>query len=122
MKRVTSFSTIEIREYNVTLGDNPGGSAGPPVSLDWDYDESITVEVDYYEQSRPPRRTRNQMHMGSSVRSYMLMRERGFSMKQIHYAAKAAATVRKQRYGTAKRIMQREELKEKVSRIFTRKS
>ena len=34
-----SFSTLEIREYDITLGDNPGGSQGPPLTLDWKYNK-----------------------------------------------------------------------------------
>jgi hypothetical protein len=34
MKSV-SFSTVEIRDYRMTVGDNPGGKIGPPVSLGW---------------------------------------------------------------------------------------
>merc|ERR550539_1145814 len=76
-KRVTSFSNIEIREYDITLGDNPGGADGPPISLDWNYNEIFTqvMDVDIYEEHRPPRRTRLEMYMCSSVRSYRLMKE-----------------------------------------------
>jgi hypothetical protein len=32
LKRSVSFSEIQIREYNRTLGDNPSCSSGPPIS------------------------------------------------------------------------------------------
>lgn len=120
MKRVTSFSTIEIREYDVTLGDNPGGRSGPPLSLDWKYNKHLTqvVDVDRYEETRPPRRSRIEMHMGSSVRSYILMREKGYSITDIKKAARSAADIRKKRDSTTKKIVQREIIKEKVKKIW----
>lgn len=103
MKRATSFSHINIREYAITLGDNPGGSQGPPISLDWKYTDNVTLPVDVYEKTRPPRRTRREMYMGGGVRTFRLMRERGFSLKEMRKAAKSAENTRKRRQKTAKR-------------------
>jgi len=97
MKRITSFSTLEIREYNVTIGDNPGGSHGPPISLDWDYSTEMKICIDKYEKIRPPRRTRSQMYMTGSIRMWTLMKDLGYSMREIKEAAKDAELVRKKR-------------------------
>jgi len=45
------FSTIEVRQYERILGDNPGVSHGPPLSIGWEYYEerTICVPVDEYE-------------------------------------------------------------------------
>lgn len=46
-----SFSTLEIREYDVTLGDHPFCRDGLPMSLDWNYNEVSTVlDVHPYEE------------------------------------------------------------------------
>lgn len=37
------FSTVEIKEYSIILGDNPGASY--PISLDWNHSESYTMSV-----------------------------------------------------------------------------
>lgn len=123
MKRVISFSTIEIREYNITLGDNPGGQNGPPVSLDWNYNKNLTqvLNVDLYEETRPPRRSRREMHMGSSVRNYLLIREQGFSLQDIRKAAKSAAAIRKQRHKTNNNLDQKVDPLKHISKLFTKK-
>ena len=42
-KRNVSFSHQSVREYEVTLGDNPSVSSGFPVSLGWRYDPQETI-------------------------------------------------------------------------------
>ena len=42
-KRNVSFSHQSVREYEVTLGDNPSVSSGFPVSLGWRYDPHETI-------------------------------------------------------------------------------
>jgi hypothetical protein len=71
------FDSIQVRDYDITLGDNPSCSFGPPLSLDWDYDENEPVCIDKYEEGRHPRRKMYQMHMLSRQRANLLKREAG---------------------------------------------
>ena len=48
--RKLQFSTIEVREYNRTLGDNPACTCGPPTQLDWDYAVTCNTTLDEYEK------------------------------------------------------------------------
>ena len=104
MKRTTSFSTLEIREYKITIGDNPGGRNGPPISLDWNYCERSTVKmcIDKYEKLRPPRRERHEMYMPGKIRMWTLLKELGYSLREIDAASKAADTIRKKRHKSIK--------------------
>mmetsp|Transcript_16324 Transcript_16324/g.39057 ORF Transcript_16324/g.39057 Transcript_16324/m.39057 type:complete len:402 (+) Transcript_16324:302-1507(+) len=106
MKRNVSFSSLEVRHYNVTLGDAPTTN-GPAVSLDWEYDPSATTEFDLeeyemYRTDEAPRRNRNEMIMPSSHRQYLLMREAGFTRGQLKVAMDEAKRAAKRREKTIK--------------------
>lgn len=50
-RRLVHFSTVHVREYKVTIGDNPCCSYGPPLSLDWEYiDDGKDIPLDAYER------------------------------------------------------------------------
>ena len=49
-KLSVSFGDVEIREYNVILGDNPAVSAGPPVTIDWIPISSHMLTVDEHQE------------------------------------------------------------------------
>jgi hypothetical protein len=53
-KRVTFNETAQVREYSVTLGDNPcaGKNGGCPLSLDWEYAEAKEVRLEAMEQRK----------------------------------------------------------------------
>lgn len=121
MKRNISFSTLEIREYNITIGDNPGGCQGPPVSLDWNYCPKSTVKmcIETYEEHRGQRRAKHEMYMSGSIRMWTLMKELGYSAREIRDASKAAESIRKDR---AKSIKNKKiyDLQYKVGKLLGR--
>lgn len=119
-QRTASFSTLEIREYAITLGDNPGGVQGPPISLDWEYDGEQTqvIPLETYEDTRPPRRKRSEMYMAENLRRWRLLRENGCSLNDIDKATKAAETVRKQRKKSISTKPAISILKKKIGRII----
>jgi len=99
IKRNISFSTLEIRNYEVVLGDNPGGSSGPPVSLGWNYDESKTkvLDMEDYEQTRETRRKHHELHLKSENRWEILLEKNEHTVREITQATEDASKMRKLR-------------------------
>merc|ERR1711862_243674 len=56
-----AFTNISVRNYNITLGDHPDCSYGPPICLSWDFEDYGEIKLIDYELSRPPRRSPRQM-------------------------------------------------------------
>jgi hypothetical protein len=48
-----SFSQVSVRQYNLIVGDNP--YCKYPLSLGWNYTETVTVDVNGYERERAKR-------------------------------------------------------------------
>jgi hypothetical protein len=71
-KKSVSFSSLEIREYEVVIGDHPCCSRGVPVSLGWEYSEAGPLNLDEYEEGRSPRRSRFDLRTSSEERSDIL--------------------------------------------------
>lgn len=72
-ERRVSFAALQIREYNQVLGDHPCCSSGPPISLGWDHVNTRRVDINEYERTRSPRRTRRQLKMRSDERRNILV-------------------------------------------------
>ncbi|KAL3812058.1 hypothetical protein ACHAXA_010030 [Cyclostephanos tholiformis] len=122
IRRNVSFSSIEIRSYAITLGDAPTVS-GPPISLDWEYYPTETKEctVDAYEgevnnagafphqdhdDDLPRSRQRRERHglwISPIDRQYLLMREWGYSRREIEGAMKEARRASQRRARTARK-------------------
>lgn len=94
--RAVSFSTIEIRQYERILGDNPSSQSGPSISIGWDYydDRTILKDVDEYEMETEKKR---QNSSTKQLKSQMLMKreEREFMLRQLGYTkAEIASAIR----------------------------
>ena len=124
MKRSSSnvsFGELEIRSYNITVGDAPTPN-GVPLSLDWSYDPEATqtIDVDTYEEHRGERRGRHEMYVPNQYRVYLLMRDAGLTRRQIKQAIDESQRSFKNRQKTLDNLkMQRvEEALEKTKRRF----
>lgn len=95
MKRNISFSTLEVRQYDLTLGDNPGCSEGPPVSLDWKYEQSDVLDIEEYESIRHPRRCKGDLRLDHNTRYFALSSQ--FTSSDLRRATDAAKQIRIQR-------------------------
>lgn len=100
--RNVSFTKLEIREFNMTLGNHPSAVTGPPVMLDWDAQPTreAIVDLDTYEKARQPRRKRKELKLSFEARRGILENERGFTVEEVKKAWSEALKIRKQRQET----------------------
>mmetsp|Transcript_32482 Transcript_32482/g.68311 ORF Transcript_32482/g.68311 Transcript_32482/m.68311 type:complete len:289 (-) Transcript_32482:195-1061(-) len=71
-KRKVHFGTVEVRDYDMILGDHPCCRYGPPLTLDWDYLEYEPLDVNEYEFRHPPRRNVREMGINYYFRERLL--------------------------------------------------
>lgn len=101
MRRNVSFAKVRVRQYGQTLGDQPC-NAGPPVALDWDFNEAPDEDVDEYEASREGLRRQGQaMKMPPSVRVERLM-DHGHTRNQIQNTTQSSRKTMKERQQSAR--------------------
>mmetsp|Transcript_29097 Transcript_29097/g.44694 ORF Transcript_29097/g.44694 Transcript_29097/m.44694 type:complete len:750 (-) Transcript_29097:89-2338(-) len=97
INRKVYFSSIEVREYNVVIGDNPSCTDGTPISLDWSYSPADEKSIDMYEATRiRPRRTRRNMLLNCYERRDLLFRF-GYSLSDIERVEKEIDRERRKR-------------------------
>ena len=107
LKRNVSFGNMQIRQYNVTISDNPSCSHGPPIQLSWEYDKGkeIIVSVESYEKSRTtdgdnPRREHDQLLLSFHERHFLLMKQGRCSKREIKRTMKEVKRVKRERMVT----------------------
>ena len=73
LAKTVSFTSVHIREYFVVLGDHPCCSHGPSLSLGWDHTATAIMDLNSFELTHSPRRTRRQLRLEGHVREKMLL-------------------------------------------------
>jgi hypothetical protein len=102
MAKSVSFSSIEIIEIERTIGDNPSvQSGGVPLSLEWDAHTKITLDLDHFEQIRPP--TGPVRRLSPRSRRKLLLKK-GFSDEVIDAASLEASKTRRERVVTVQQL------------------
>jgi hypothetical protein len=109
------FGTINIREYQRALVDNPAVTDGPPIGLGWDYDpQERNFDVDEYEDLKPTPRKREEFCIPPRVREEMLVHEWGHTLHDIRRASQEAKEIRLRRERTQHMSKQSEQVCELV--------
>jgi hypothetical protein len=98
-KKAIVFSTLERREYAICPGDNPAGVMGVPLSMDWEYFESVQLTIDDYELYRPTPRTTAELRIPFKIRWDML-KQAGYSQAEILASFRMANLARGRRKRT----------------------
>lgn len=96
-----SFSTIDIHEHGVILGDNPGGtSGGPPLAVDWEAVAHFSLPIDDYEANRmAPRRSLEALLLPEKTR-VNLLKDWGYSDQDIRQLSRPVYIDRARRQAT----------------------
>ena len=85
-----SFHEINLRYYDQTIGDHPSTSYGPPIALDWHYEEAEPIHIDEYEEHRGSRRTLRQLMINCYTRKNLLRWTYGHTEEELEKATKAS--------------------------------
>lgn len=117
-----SFNHVEIREYEITLGDHPCCSSGPPISLSWNYYQYGHQEIPFedFEQYRvDQRRAIHEMKIPAHIR-HDTLRSHDVSMKEILEVQSKCTLIQNQRYQTMKKLQRKEHMKYFTQRVLCR--
>jgi len=137
------WSTIEIREYPIIIGDNPSVLRGVPLTIDWDPISTIILDLNEYETQKIPRKLVEIIMSAADRQDLLLNRVRRgggsrgppyndddddhhptqhYTMKMLRDAQQSVVTARDQRRQTnqARRFDPQHEFFEKISRKVQR--
>jgi len=101
--RNVSFSHLQVREYEVTLGDNPSVSSGVPVSLGWRYNPqekfSSLRDKDMGDRAIPRGRSMGELRLSNRERQPRLLRHCGseISIQDMNDALRATEEAQHER-------------------------
>ena len=84
-RKSVSFGGLHVRTYSLTIGDHPCCKQGLPLSLDWSFSEEGSLSIEQYENSRSPRRSREELKISPEDRSELLS-EDGTSATELRRA------------------------------------
>lgn len=84
------FDNVSIRSYQQTLGDNPSVSYGPPIALDWKYEEDKPKSLEEYEKEREPNRRPFPKLGLNYYQRKALLEQQGHSDQELRSAKKQA--------------------------------
>lgn len=102
IKKRVCFDQIYVREYPVILGDNPSVTAGVPVTIDWNFQKEVEIELDYFEIYRTERKHKNQLRMLPNTRVELAITG-GCTLPEIGQTALAIAKIQKHRIQSVKK-------------------
>lgn len=87
------FKTVEIREYDIILSNNPACEYGPSIEIGWEYTAANAIRVSQYEKERIGKRRQEKRGRPSKlylsqVRREAMLKEAGYTDKEIKTAVK----------------------------------
>jgi len=98
-----SFSSVSVRSHSQTLGDHPCCHEGPPIALDWEYDDHRPIPLDDWERYRVrsgatgSSANSSGMYIPPRFRRNVLLARYGHTQKETDEAIRLAKVARRRR-------------------------
>ena len=119
-KNFVSFAHVEIRNYAVTVGDNPSCLYGPAISFDWEYTQHKSISIDDFEKLRSKSRLHEgELYMTSRVRQSIL-KMWNVSEEEISTATDKREKIISQRYETKQQELRKMRKERRIKKIIKR--
>lgn len=114
-RKTVQFSDVSLREYHLCLGDNPAVARGAPITLDWKYKSDLRYSIEEFEESehcsaRDGPKTIASLKRPSLERLHLL-KNLGYSRREIKEATDDAEVIKKQRFKTRRQIERNEKIR-----------
>lgn len=105
-RKSVRFDRVNIREYDVTVGDNPSCSSGVPITLSWKYKVHEGIPLDQYEMQNTTSRG-NAIQLNAGDR-YAMLTKNGVPDSEIIEAHEECQRVQKERRETINTLKKEE--------------
>ncbi|KAI2489260.1 hypothetical protein MHU86_25333 [Fragilaria crotonensis] len=106
---------VNVRQYEVTVGDNPSVSSGPPLSINWIYHSPPRrMSVDAFEQARPSRRSQMELVLTREEREDLLENVWNVPRSEISRAVRSILRLKNQRRTTVTNLSTSTKLEEVI--------
>ena len=69
VKKSVGFSTVRLHTHKHILGDNPSVSAGLPVTLDWDVEQSENFDLEDFEANKESKNQQQQRNKETATKT-----------------------------------------------------
>lgn len=115
-KKLVRFRFVYLREYGLCLGDNPSVARGAPLALDWDVKTEFKYSIDAFEESEHCA-AKLQPTAGLSLKRPSLerlhvLKNLGYSRKEIKEATDEAQRIKEQRIKTRRQVERGDRLRQ----------
>eukprot|EP00549_Striatella_unipunctata_P021066 CAMPEP_0118719256 /NCGR_PEP_ID=MMETSP0800-20121206/29352_1 /TAXON_ID=210618 ORGANISM="Striatella unipunctata, Strain CCMP2910" /NCGR_SAMPLE_ID=MMETSP0800 /ASSEMBLY_ACC=CAM_ASM_000638 /LENGTH=160 /DNA_ID=CAMNT_0006626561 /DNA_START=47 /DNA_END=529 /DNA_ORIENTATION=- len=81
--RTVSFSTVQIREYNVIVGDNPFCKTGLPLGLGWKYTQGPAMDIDQTTTTTVRRKHYSEYRLCANERKERLLLVSKYALEEL---------------------------------------
>lgn len=114
-----SFSSVHIRNFKSDVGDNPGVSSGPALSIGWEYTQEPTVDFEVWEAKRGPRLKMKEMALSRREREERL-RASGIKTSELARMTKSVNVAKKKRKRTLEMMSKHHRIEEAMENVSFR--